>query len=352
VGKTQIQQRFGVIILAAGKGTRMESSLAKVLHPVAGRPMLAYVLETTRKLKAAKLAVVIGYQGDDVRAAFSSWKDITWVWQKEMRGTGDAVRCTTKAFSGFSGPVLVLYGDIPGIRVETLRRLSMVHRSSKNAITLLTAELDEPSGYGRVVVDADGTVSRIVEEKDATEEEKEIVEINTGIGMYEPQFLFESVAQLQPTNNQKEYYLTDLVKMARARKLPIGRLRIRDASETLGINDRESLAEVSRFFEDETAARLLRSGVTLEDPASNAIEPSVEVGKDSVIGGQVTLKGATKIGASAIVDGGASMVDCEIGSNVRIGRNVSLREVKVGNGTIIGNHTSVGSFLRSEKKGK
>lgn len=334
--------QMGVVILAAGKATRMESDTNKVLHPVAGEPMLSYVLEAARKLQPRATVVVIGHQGEEVRKRFQKWP-ITWVRQTQMRGTGDAVRCTIDAFRDFEGAVLILYGDIPGIRVETLRRLAMVHGSSKNAITLLTAELEDPTGYGRIVLGADGMVARIVEEKDATEEEKEICEINTGIGMYDSRFLFTSVRNLKPNNRQRELYLTDLVGMAREQNLPVGRLRIRDHFETLGVNDRESLAEVARVFFDQKATDLLKEGVTLEDPATTSIDPKTEIGKDSVVEGGVEIAGRTRIGAQARIGMGSHLDESDLGARVKLGARVSLRRVKIGPDTSIGANTVIGS---------
>jgi len=332
-----------VVILAAGKATRMESRQNKMLHLVAGRPMLEYVLDSARRLQPSKVAVVIGHQGEKVRRAFSRWSKIHWVRQAEMRGTGDAVRSAAGVFRSFDGQILVLYGDIPGIREETLRRLIMVHGASKNAVTLLTSEMDDPTGYGRIILDADGSVARIVEEKDATDEEREIYEVNTGIGIYDARFLFGSVKLLRPTNKQKEYYLTDLVDMAKKQGKGVGRFRIRDNFQVIGINDRESLAEVSHIFYENKALDLLKSGVTLEDPASTIIEQEVEIGPDTVVGGQTRFRGHTRVGSSAEIGAGGELVECDIDEGVRIGRNVRLLRVKIGTGSVIGSNTTVGT---------
>ncbi len=342
MGKKVLHTRLGMIILAAGKGKRMESNLTKVLHRVAGLPMLSYVLGAARKLKPAKLVVVIGHQEEQVREAFSKWEGITWVHQEEMRGTGDAVRCAAKTFLGFDGSILVLYGDIPGIRVETLRRFLMVHEASKNTITLLTTELEDPTGYGRIVAHPDGSVAKIVEDKDASEEEKEITEVNTGIGLYDPKFLFEGVKLLKPTNLQKEFYLTDLVAMARKDGRSVGRFRLKNASETLGINSREDLAEVSRFFEDEKISELLKSGVTFEDPMTTSIEPVVEIGRDTVIGRQVVIQGEAKIGENVVVETGCKVIESDVGASSVLGRNTVILKSKIGKNCSIGANTTLG----------
>jgi bifunctional UDP-N-acetylglucosamine pyrophosphorylase/glucosamine-1-phosphate N-acetyltransferase len=333
---------LGVVVLAAGKGNRMESSLAKVLHPVAGAPMLTHVLRTAQKLAPVELAVVIGHQGDRVREAFAKQKGIRWVCQKEMRGTGDAVRSAAGVFKGFDGPLLILYGDIPGVRVETLQRLRMVHSSSSNAVTLLTAELEDPEGYGRIIQDPDGSVARIAEEKDATPDEREIKEINSGIGIWESRFLFASLELLRPSNRQKEFYLTDLVGIARNAGKDVGRLRVRYASEVLGVNSREDLADVSRIFYDDKATALLKSGVTLEDPATATVEPTVEVDRDTIIASQVTIRGRTRIGSRAQIGSCVHIADSEIGDSVRIGNQVTVHGARVGADSVIAANSVIG----------
>jgi bifunctional UDP-N-acetylglucosamine pyrophosphorylase/glucosamine-1-phosphate N-acetyltransferase len=259
-----------------------------------------------------------------------------------MKGTGDAVASAANAFSKVRGDVLVLYGDIPSIRIETLRRLYMLHRSSDNIMTLLTAELDDPTGYGRIVIAADGTVEKIVEEKDATSSEKEIQEINTGVGIYDSHFLFQSVKQLKPTNKQKELYLTDLVAMANVSKKSVGRMRMKDPVETLGINDRESQADVSRYVYETHLSYLMKSGVSFEDPATIIVEPKVSMGKDVWIESNTGFRGDTRIGKQVNVGSGSQVDDSEIGADSSLGKHVVIERarlgtrVQVGSGTVIG----------------
>ena len=301
-------------------------------------------------LQPEKIAVVIGHQGDQVKRVFHAAPKVTWVRQREMRGTGDAVRTAAKAFSGFSGPTLIMCGDIPGIREETLRRLAMVHTSSKNAITLLTTEIDPPKGYGRILLDHDGTVRAIVEEKDASDDEKEITEVNTGIGMYDSKFLFASLKLLKPTNQQKEFYLTDLVQIARRAGKPVGRFRLRSMSEVIGVNDRQDLAEVARILYDEKAVALLKSGVTLEDPATSEIEPQVEIGRDTTLGASVMVRGQSRIGTQSTIGVHCEFVDSEIGANVQVGRGVYMNGVKLGKGSCVGANSSIGPSVQGEAK--
>lgn len=333
---------FGVIVLAAGKGTRMQSDDPKVLHKLAGRPMLEYVLRAAYALKPSKVCVVVGHQGDEVKKVFSSASDIEWVTQVNQRGTGDAVAQSADIFKGFEDPVLVLYGDIPGIKSETLRRLRMLHDSGGGAVTLLTAELEDPTGYGRVLVSGDGHVSKIVEERDATAFEREIQEINTGIGIYDPQFLFSSVKKLKPANKQRELYLTDLVEMARQEGRLVTRMQVKDPAETLGVNDREGLADAMRFFFDDKAKLMLERGVSLEDPAAICIEPRVMIEKDVEIESFTCLRGDTYVSAGCRLASSAVLVDTVLGANTRIACFTQLQNVRVGENSTIDSGCIIG----------
>jgi len=344
------RRQKGIVILAAGKGTRMESEQNKVLHEVAGKPMLSYVLSAARKLKPSKLVVVVGHGGADVKKAFAGLKGIEWVRQKAMRGTGDAVKTSRRAFQSFAGPILILYGDTPGIRIETLRRLWMVHDSSKNVVTLLTAEAEDPTGYGRIMMDGEGSVAKIIEEVDANSEEKSITEVNTGIGIYEKNFLFRSLAKLKPANAKKELYLTDLIEMARDERRSVGRLKIKDEEETWGINDRENLAHVTSLFFEVKAHNLLLSGVTMIDPAGTSIEPHVEVQKDVEIEPHVYLRGKTKIGKGSKIGQASVLSHCELGQNIQIGSDVYMNSVKIGRESIIGEGTKINSPEKMDRE--
>lgn len=335
-------EEISVLILAAGKGTRMVSEMAKVLHPVAGQPMLSYVLDTTQKLKPAKTVVVIGHQGDKVKETFRDLVKVDWVKQKQIRGTGDAVATAAPLFAGNRGHVLVLYGDIPSIRVETLRRLLMFHRASKHVMTLLTAELDNPTGYGRIVLAPDGSVQKIVEEKDATISEKEIQEINTGIGIYDSQFLFNSVRKLTPANKQNELYLTDLVGIATRSSQIVGRLRMKDPTEVLGINDREGLADVARYIYENHLSSLMKSGVSFEDPATIIVDPKVSISKDVTIESNTGFRGDSKIAKQVWIGSGTQMINTEIGSDSIVGSHVVIENARIGSDAKIGNGTTIG----------
>ncbi len=342
MAKSTLKNNLGIVVLAAGKATRMESKMNKVLHLVAGKPMLGRVLETLHKLNPDRIAVVIGHQGDQVKKAFSSDKDISWARQKEMRGTGDAVRSAERVFRGFKGAVLVTPGDVPGIKVETLRRFVMWHQASDDVITILTAELEDPTGYGRIVPDRDGRVSRIVEEKDSTRREKEIQEINTGLMLFDARFLFASLKLLKPLNRQKEYYLTDLVEIARQAGKTVGRFRVQDITETLGVNNREELAEMNRLFCEEKISQLMKGGVGFGDPEIAVVEPEVDMDRDVFVEGHSVVSGKSKVAEGSVIGFDSQIHNSELGKNVTTGKHVVVKDSKVGEGTEIGSNTVIG----------
>lgn len=232
------------LILAAGRGTRMKSELAKVLHLLCGRPLLAYVVEAARGVGAGRIVAVVGHQAEHVRAAFPD-DGLIFVEQKPQLGTGHAVLMARDAFAGFIGSVLILCGDVPLLRVETLRQFLAFHRDQEAVLTLLTARLDNPGGYGRVVKDGNDSLLRIVEERDATAEEKKIGEINTGIYCVESPFLFEAAAGIGMDNAQGEYYLTDIIAVGRERGIRMVSCQAPDPGEVMGINTPDGLARAA-----------------------------------------------------------------------------------------------------------
>jgi UDP-N-acetylglucosamine diphosphorylase/glucosamine-1-phosphate N-acetyltransferase len=241
------EEGCGVIILAAGKGTRMKSDLAKILHPICGVPMLEYPIAAARAAGAERIAVVIGYQAEQIRETFRD-RGLIFVEQLRQLGTGHAVLQARGVFCGYDGAVLILCGDVPLIRPETLKALVTRHRSRGAAVTVLTVILEEPGGYGRVVKDRDGRVLKIVEARDASEEEKRIREINTGLYCAESRFLFDAVARLGNRNAQGEYYLTDIVEMACGGGLTVDSCPAADPLEVMGINTREDLERAGRWM--------------------------------------------------------------------------------------------------------
>lgn len=246
--KEEVQEGFGTIILAAGKGKRMKSDLAKVLHSVCGVPMLTHSIAAARAAGARRIVVVIGHQAERIRALFDK-EGLIFVEQGALLGTGHAVLQAKEAFEHYAGTVVILCGDVPLIRPETVRALYDCHRSEAAAVTVLTTILQDPAGYGRVVTEKDGSVLRIVEDRDATTAEKQIRRINTGIYCVESPFLFQAVSRLGNRNAQGEYYLTDIVEMARKRGLRVISTLANDPAEVMGINTCEELDEVCQRME-------------------------------------------------------------------------------------------------------
>ena len=307
-----------VVILAAGKGTRMKSSLPKVLHQLAGRTLIGHVLETAAALGAVSTVVVVGHGGDEVRSALDGTHGLEFVVQSPQLGTGHALQQAESLLSGKRGTVLLLYADVPLLRVETLQRLVEHHRGQRAAATVLTAELADPYGYGRIVRDADGRIARIVEERDASGEERAIREVNSGIYAFDLAGLFEALGSLATDNAQGEYYLTDLVGIYRQRGQVVSTLRIDDAAELRGVNSRLDLAELTAVLRDRKRRDLMLSGVTLEDPATTYVDPDVTVGADTTIGPGVVLSGHTTVGERCRLHAGVRITDSVLGDDVTV----------------------------------
>jgi bifunctional UDP-N-acetylglucosamine pyrophosphorylase / glucosamine-1-phosphate N-acetyltransferase len=300
-----------VVVLAAGQGKRMHSALPKVLHALAGRALLAHVLDAARALKPHKIVVIHGYGGEEVRAAFPD-PSIEWVAQTEQLGTGHAVLQALPKLSA-DAEVLILYGDVPLVRVETLRRLL---EAAHKGVAVLTAEVANPTGYGRIVRAAAGRVSRIVEQKDATPAEAAIREINAGFFALRTGQLAAWLPKLSNQNAQQEYYLTDIVTLASADDVPVFAVKVEDRWEVAGVNSKQDLAGLERVVQHREAARLLESGVTLADPARVDVRGSLECGRDVSIDVNCVFEGRV-----------------QLGDGVRIGPNCVLRNASIAAGT-------------------
>jgi len=328
---------ISVILLAAGKGTRMKSDTVKVLHPIAGRPMLAYSLDLAFELEPREILVVVGFQADRVRQAFAETDSrVIWVLQPEQKGTADAVRCALPHLTQSQGTVLIHYGDVPLLRKETLLALLEQHKRSASPLTFLTAHLDDPTGYGRIVRDGTGAFVRIVEEADATPEEKSLREVNTGITCVEIPFLREALDRLRDDNAQREFYLTDLAAYAVSRGLRVGSLVTEEAFRALGINTRKDLAEAERWVRRSICDRWMLAGVTLEDPRHTYIDASVTLEPDTRIGPNCHLRGRTRVGRGSVIDTGAVITDSTIGNEVVIRPYSVLQESEVHDQAVVG----------------
>ena len=316
---------LGIVVLAAGQGSRMKSDRPKVLHPLAGRPLLAHVLDTARALDPARLVVVHGHGGDQVKAAFPD-SDLHWVEQREQLGTGHAVQQALPALEGLD-KVLVLYGDVPLIRPASLRSLI---EGTESDLGLMTVNLDDPSGYGRIVRDAAGNVLRIVEEKDADEHERAIREINTGIMLLGTDRLRHWLAALRPENAQGEYYLTDVIAMAVHEGVAIHVAQPADPVEAEGVNTRAQLAALERVYQRWQAEALMEDGVTLLDPARLDVRGEVETGRDVTLDVNVILEGRVKLGDGVRVGAGSVLRNVSVAAGTTILEHCVLEDAEIG----------------------
>ena len=326
---------LNVVILAAGKGKRMFSEQPKVLHPLAGRPLISYVIATARALKADRICVVYGHGGEQVPQATNA-SDVAFVKQEPQLGTGHALQQALPHL-GRAAKTLVLYGDVPLIRAETLKRLV----DGKGArVAVLTAELDDPSGYGRIVRNRRGRITEIVEEQDAPAAQRKIREVNTGVMVLPTARLSGWLSGVKKHNAQGEYYLTDVVPMALADHITVDAIKARDAWETLGVNSRAQLAQLERTYQWQYANRLLDQGVTVVDPMRLDVRGDLACGRD------------VRIDVNCLFEG-----EVRLGDHVEIGANCVLRSVEVGPGTriepfsliddaVIGTRCRVGPYAR------
>ncbi|HJS78812.1 MAG TPA: bifunctional UDP-N-acetylglucosamine diphosphorylase/glucosamine-1-phosphate N-acetyltransferase GlmU [Burkholderiales bacterium] len=341
-----------IVILAAGLGKRMRSSLPKVLHPLAGRPLLAHVLDTARELSPRRIVVVHGHGAAQVKQAFPQ-EDLEWVLQAEQLGTAHAVMQAMPRVSP-DAQVLLLYGDVPLVRVATLRHLL---DAAGDGLALLTAELEEPAAYGRVVRDVAGRVKRVVELRDASPVEREIREINAGFYALSAKRLSAWLKRLDNRNAQKEYYLTDLVALAVGDSVPVAAVKVEDAWEAAGVNSKAELAALERRYQEIVSRKLLEMGVTLADPARIDVRGTLECGRDvsidvnCVFHGRVTLGDGVRVGANSIlrnvsVAAGSEILpfchleDSIIGERCRIGPYTRLRP-----GSALAEEVHIGNFV-------
>jgi bifunctional UDP-N-acetylglucosamine pyrophosphorylase / glucosamine-1-phosphate N-acetyltransferase len=352
------------VILAAGKSTRMKSRLPKPLHPLCGLPLSRHVVEACLAAGVSRTVIVIGHEADAVRAGLGD--DLEYALQEQQRGTGDAAKAAESALSGFEGTVLVLAGDVPLLRTETLQRMMDHHRETGAAATLLTAFLDDPTGYGRIVRNADSTVARIVEHKDASPEERAIQEWNPSIYCFQARDFFTALRDVQPNNVQGEYYLTDVIGLFAQSGKRVGAVSTDDPREVLGVNSRVELAEVGRILRERILTELMLSGVTVTDPTSTYVDAGVQVGQDTVLEPQTYLYTGTTIGeecrigpmtriADSRIGNGTTIVasqvvDCEIGNEVKIGPFANLRPgCKLADKVKIGDFVELKNAILGEK---
>ena len=326
---------LATVILAAGKGTRMKSKFPKVLHNVCGGTMLSYVLDAAHGAGVKKIIVVVGYGAEQVAREVAGRAQI--VSQPEQLGTAHALLQAGPLLRDFNGHLLVLCGDTPLIEAGTLAELIQSHRSTGAAATVLTARLEDPAGYGRVVRDNQGGVVRIVEQKDASPEEQQIREVNTGIYCFKTEGLFADLSRLTPNNAQGEYYLTDIIEKNVRRGRRVGAVTLTNPLEMKGINDRVQLAEAGRYMRRRILRDLMLSGVTVIDPHSVFVDRKVQVGRDTIIYPHTFIEGDSVIGEGCVIGPGARLVNAVVGNGVSI-------QYSVVNGSSMEDGCSIGPF--------
>jgi len=349
-----------VVILAAGQGTRMKSRMPKVLHSLAGKPLIEHVLGVAKAVNPTTVTLVVGHEADSVRSFVGEQPNMGWVVQEPQLGTAHALQQAEPCLAGKHGTLILLSGDVPMLRAATLQRLVDTHLSARAAATVVTAIVERPYGYGRIVKTR-GRIARIVEERDASPEVRQIREINGGIYAFDLAPLFEALRGIASQNAQGEYYLTDLVAIYRRRKLRVETLLVENPQEIRGINSRTELAEVSRIVRQTKNEELMAAGVTIIDPATTYIDPNVQVGADTVIHPGVAIQGQTRIGAACEIHSNVRIVDSEIGDKVviqdfclilgsRIAESASVGPfAHLRPESVVGERAKIGNFVELKK---
>lgn len=321
------------IVLAAGQGKRMKSKLYKVLHKVCGKPMVGHVVTALKNINTSRTVVIVGHGAEAVQSYLGD--QVEYALQAQQLGTGHAVLQAKDLLGGEEGLTIVICGDTPLVSEETLQGLIRLHQEKGAAATILTAEVDAPFGYGRIIRDDRGFVAKIVEEKDCSEEQRLVKEVNTGTYCFDNKKLFEALAQVKNDNAQSEYYLTDVIGILTSQGGIVEGYVMKEAIESIGVNDRLALSEAEQAMRARINRRHMLNGVTLIDPASTYIEADVVIGSDTVIYPGTVLKGATAIGEDCIIGPQADITDSKLADGVTVKHSV-LQEAVVGSGTSVG----------------
>ncbi|MEM6713666.1 MAG: bifunctional UDP-N-acetylglucosamine diphosphorylase/glucosamine-1-phosphate N-acetyltransferase GlmU [Cyanobacteria bacterium P01_D01_bin.6] len=348
--------KLAVVVLAAGKGTRMKSALPKVLHPLGGRSLVECVLDSLKDVDPLHRLVVVGYEANQVKTALAHLTDVTFVEQTEQLGTGHAVQQVLPDLTDFSGDLLVLNGDVPLLRPSTLRHMIEVHQARQNEATLLTAQFLDPTGYGRVFCNDDDVVTEIIEHRDCTEAQRQNHRINAGVYCFKWSALAKILPHLKADNDQKEYYLTDVVKDM----TPVVAVDVTDAQEIQGINNRKQLAEAFSILQDRIKDEWMTAGVTFLEPDTTTVDITVQIEPDVIIEPQTHLRGNTVIGSGSRIGPGSliensivgrnanilysTLSDSQVGDSVRVGPYAHLRGQ-----AIVGDNCRIGNFVEIKK---
>jgi bifunctional UDP-N-acetylglucosamine pyrophosphorylase/glucosamine-1-phosphate N-acetyltransferase len=332
-----VTQDINILIMAAGLGTRMKSNRAKVLHELDGRPLVNHVVEAAQAVDPKSICVVVGHQADDVKTAVSAeFPKVEFAVQTQQLGTGDAVNAARDLFANVDGTLVVLSGDVPMLSAETLTELIGAHTATNAACTVLTVDLDDPTGYGRVICDG-GRLTKIVEQKDASDDEKACKTINSGIYCFDAKKLYSALAEVGNQNAQSEYYLTDVPAILIGGGETVTTFTCDDHSQVEGVNDRRQLAAMEQEIRTRTVQRLmLESGVTFIDPSSAYVSSRASIGRDTVIHPNVTVEGESAIGEGCIIRSGTRIHDSKIGNGVEIRDNCLIRDSEVGDECTLG----------------
>lgn len=322
-----------VVVLAAGKGTRMKSKLYKVLHKVCGKTMVEHVVDAAQGVNPAEIVTIVGTGAGDVEKVLADKSKFAF--QEKQLGTGDAVMTAREELGDKDGATLVVTGDTPLFTTDTFNELFKYHAEKGNAATVLTAEAPNPFGYGRIIRDDQGNVLRIAEQKDGKPEELKVKEINTGVFCFDNKKLFEALKHVNNDNAQGEYYLTDVLEILRNSGERVGAYKMPDFSESLGVNDRIALAQATKTMQRRINEQHMRDGVSFIDPDTAYIDADVKIGNDTVIEGNVVIKGNTEIGSDCYITSGSRIVDSKIGNNVTV-TSSTVEEAEMDDNTDIG----------------
>jgi len=336
------------IVMAAGKGTRMKSKNSKLVQKIYGKEIVKRAVENAQKAGIHNIVAVVGYMKEQVMGVLGD--TVKYAVQEEMLGTGHAVMQAAKYLEGKKGKVLVLNGDVPILRPETLNKLLNKSIENKECATLLTAIYDNPTGYGRIVRDEGGNIQAIVEEKDTTDEQKEIKEINAGIYCFDIESLLEALKEIKPNNAQGEYYLTDVIKIMNSKGLKTGAVIVEDNTEILGVNDRVQLELLTKVLQMRINTEHMKKGVTIEDINTTYIYDDVNIGMDTVIHPNTTIKSGVTIGEDCEIGPNSYIREgCELSNKVKIGSFVEIKKAIIGEGTKVPHLSYMGDCEIGEK---